>query len=846
MDVKFLKNNRKYMRAEITRTSNSINVNLPNLSIAEKVQNLARLRALQSDLKDFDLKISESLFVEENAEAALQAEYDTCAEYSRKLIATITALEASLQTERSASAVSTAREDVHRSQLKLPQLPLPEYGHQEGEDLNKFFLNFENVIGKYNLTSYEKFIFLQKQLRGAPQILIQSLEVGKQNYEDAKDLLQKAFASPITQKYDAIRRLSEMRLVRGDDPYRYIGQMRSLVESFTTLSIDTNTVLQYFFWRGLNDDFQQQFIHITNKNKPSLEEMMEHVYDATERYLNANPKIKPVKNVAGTSFAVDVRRPERTEPDKRQPFCSLCSGRGARVTSHSTFNCHVYPNAKAKRDRLIALNGCTKCANVAHTTKTCHYKFKKKCFKCSQPHYTFLCMDESKNRSDPQPDGRKKPEKEVNSGVVAISKAFVTRDVDYGEDAIIPTFLIMTSRGPLRGMRDSGCQPNFVTESCAARLSLPVLEHNFSLRVNGFNTSEEYLTKIVEIEIDPYQPPLRAFCVPEIKTNLRLPGLSKLALLVQEKGYKLADSALISSQDRITNLDFILGNLDSQVLPLKDLSFGDQPKSVISLSPLGALLSGSVRRMMSNLQDLAAPAAEVALSISTVSKQSEQEGQDATTSENMTSRSPEQLDGQDAVRSELDRNLGACINDVAAIDQYTLDRATEDILRAEVFNTLSYEDGRYEEQTVEQDQEHTEFLLRNCKRNAEGRLEMPLLWNNDVSHLLGKNRSLSKQILNSNLKKLQKRTDLLAMYDNVIRDQVREGIVEPIEDLSTVTHGKGAYSFLPHMGVFKLSRESTKCRVVFLSNLCEQEPQQPRTLTHNQAMHSGPNLNKNW
>lgn len=85
MDVKFLKNNRKYMRAEITRTSNIVNVNLPTLSVEEKVQNLARLRTLQSDLRDFDLKISESLFVEENAESALQAEYDACADYSRSL-----------------------------------------------------------------------------------------------------------------------------------------------------------------------------------------------------------------------------------------------------------------------------------------------------------------------------------------------------------------------------------------------------------------------------------------------------------------------------------------------------------------------------------------------------------------------------------------------------------------------------------------------------------------------------------------------------------------------------------------------------------------------------------------
>ena len=46
------------------------------------------------------------------------------------------------------------------------------------------------------------------------------------------------------------------------------------------------------------------------------------------------------------------------------------------------------------------------------------------------------------------------------------------------------------------------------------------------------------------------------------------------------------------------------------------------------------------------------------------------------------------------------------------------------------------------------------------------------------------------------------------------------------------------------MGVFKPERETTKCRVVFLSNLCERNPSQSVTLSHNQAMLSGPSINQ--
>ena len=53
-----------------------------------------------------------------------------------------------------------------------------------------------------------------------------------------------------------------------------------------------------------------------------------------------------------------------------------------------------------------------------------------------------------------------------------------------------------------------------------------------------------------------------------------------------------------------------------------------------------------------------------------------------------------------------------------------------------------------------------------------------------------------------------------------------------------------SHSFLPFMPVMKPDRETTKCRVVFLSNLCENINSQPMTVSHNQAIHAGPSLNQ--
>ena len=89
------------------------------------------------------------------------------------------------------------------SQIKLPQLPLPEYSNKGEENLEIFFNQLEGILNRYSLKPYEKFIFLMRQLSGEPLAIVKSLDGNAQNYDDAKELLLKASASPIKQKaYD--------------------------------------------------------------------------------------------------------------------------------------------------------------------------------------------------------------------------------------------------------------------------------------------------------------------------------------------------------------------------------------------------------------------------------------------------------------------------------------------------------------------------------------------------------------------------------------------------------------------------------------------------------------------
>ena len=102
---------------------------------------------------------------------------------------------------------------------------------------------------------------------------------------------------------------------------------------------------------------------------------------------------------------------------------------------------------------------------------------------------------------------------------------------------------------------------------------------------------------------------------------------------------------------------------------------------------------------------------------------------------------------------------------------------------------------------------------------------------------------MSLKILQSTLRKLKECPDKLALYNNVFEEQKTLGMIEKVENLDDFISKNKMCSFMPHMGVYKLNRETTKCRVVFLANLAENNPSKPITVSHNMAILPGPCLN---
>lgn len=494
------------------------------------------------------------------SDTELQAERESCDKYEDTVVGAIRSLKTRIQSLTSPPIVTDNTTGVVNvapcvtNQLKLPAVPLPEYYHNEGDNLTLFFDNFENVVGKYNLSEYEKYIFLEKQIHNAPLTLIKSLQGTNRCYSTAKQLLLSAFASDVTQKFNAISRLSTLVLRSDGDAYEFVSNVRIITELFSNLRIDVDTVMQYFVWNAMPENLKNKFVSITNVSKPTLQEINENMFTAVDRYVNEIKHKKfTVESCSGFAINLDESKVNYKKQDcnelggdrenKFYQSCVFCSNKTK--ASHITSKCLRYKDPRAKVNKLKQMNYCIKCSG-SHRTGSCKREFKNLCIHCNGKHFSWLCIaSKSKERVN---DNQSK-------AVCTQSASVALLQTEVSKCCALPTFTCALGTGKLiRAMKDSGSQANFITEKLIKSEKLKVINSE-RIKINGFNTSQPYNAKIVEVPviIGERKVNLVAIAVPRISTSLNLNGFTEVAQAIHARGYKLADSMLLDGGDVINN-----------------------------------------------------------------------------------------------------------------------------------------------------------------------------------------------------------------------------------------------------------------------------------------------------
>ena len=85
--------------------------------------------------------------------------------------------------------------------------------------------NFEAIINKRNVGYLEKYMYL---LDNEPLALVKPLGREAKSFDSAKSLLEKAFSSPVKQKYQIIEQMTVLKLNEHGDPYRFISDVNTI------------------------------------------------------------------------------------------------------------------------------------------------------------------------------------------------------------------------------------------------------------------------------------------------------------------------------------------------------------------------------------------------------------------------------------------------------------------------------------------------------------------------------------------------------------------------------------------------------------------------------------------
>lgn len=852
-DLGFQKSNRKHIRQKVSKLCSKLSEELFDLTSENVDSRGEEVRWYKRQLHDLDSNIQYLMWSLKGDGDELDAERNTCETYTEKLSKASRLL-------KSVCGVSSNVVPSSNSQIRLPQLPLPEYSHGEGESLEEFFMKFEAIVSKYSITEYEKYVLLEKQVSGEPLRLIRSLNSDSLCYSEAKKLLCRAFASPIAQKFDVIARMSKLNLSGPKDVYNFISDMRMIVNAVSNLKIDSDVILQYFVWSALPEDFKHQLVSVSNHNKPSLSKIQEHIFEAAERYVaiskskeysfrgndkfvtgmavNVEPNLAPIQPTPTQAFN------KGNKPDAFKP-CILCSNDNNK-SDHPIHKCNKYATPKAKTDRLKVLKGCLRCANVNHFAKNCTFKFRKSCYFCKSPnHFSFLCMSANK-------DGYTNNIRNVHHMSVTCNNL----QSGLSSNTILPTFTVNSVDGSvIRCLKDSGCTACFVDRALATRDKLKTLR-NITVNVNGVNNSQYYNTKIVEMKLNMNDKIVHipAIVLPKIKTQLNIDGLGKVVETLRSKGLELADSML--KGDSIDNIQFILGTNCGYLLPEIQQTFGTNNNCLISSTSLGVMLMGDVVNLEENLNFIPENVncntliAEEKVSqrvdrleklVDTLTKNTPQSEPTLSNKSTTTNNNNLAEDTFDPLKV-LDIHAFAChTGNYSLIENDSLLLGDNECLEFECEKLLNYENSSAD--NVKFDDMNLEILnstLNKIVRRENGRLEVPIVWNAKTYQFLGNNYNISFKILMSVKKKLADRPDHLKLMNDVIAEQFDSGVITQITNLQSYVKSTNC-SFLGTMPIFKLKRDTTKCRIVLLSNVTERVN---GGISHNTAMRSGPCLNR--
>ena len=707
-------------------------------------------------------------------------------------------------------------QERHEEKVKLPKLSLATF-NGDPTKWTSFWDSFKSTIGDHRgLSKIDKLKYLVNSLTGVAAQTLTGLQISNDSYDEAIELLEKRFGNKqviITSFMDSLRELPK---ISSSDDIRKLcilydkteAAVRSLksvgvsCESYgTVLSRDIMSKLpqdiRLTITRNLEDEWDLQGLIKNLGDELSLRERcaLAPVTSTT------TPRPTPPRagyfnhNAAGpkqssTTSTLLLENGASHGSNQVLPHCLFCGYK------HFSASCKTVSDPTARKKILREKRRCFVCLKGNHLSRQC--ASRSKCYHCNGRHHAAIC---GANEDDSRP-ARNLPSQNPPSAPPnlnarqppPVAAQTVSTNLYTSHDSLSNATLLQTAktevhsindqanRCDVRVILDSCSQKTYVTARLKGKLNLPAISTK-EILIKEFGNEQGTLKMCETVQLAVHCADNLTVYINAFVVDLICSPLSNQAIDFAQANYShiknlpLADSG-DGSQD--LDIDILIGADFVHLFMLDQVVRGEHPMSPVAiLTRFGYVLSGPI---------------------------------------------------QIPTQNECSSNI--TVAHVLKTDAILVEKGND--LEDEIKRFWNHESlGVKSNENI--DDFESEILMQDKIKFDGKRYEISLPLKDDHP-IIPDNYNVAKSRLNSQLDRLKLKPEVFDEYNSVIKDQLNSGIIEKvIEDEEIPKPGMAHY--VPHIGVVKQERQTTKLRIVYDASSKVQGE-----VSLNDCLHPGPNL----
>lgn len=292
------------------------------------------------------------------------------------------------------SSQQAAETKLPAVEVRLPKLELPTFDGNLDEWLSFRDLFVAAVHDNSGLTGAQKLQYLKASVKGDAAILLQSVSITNDNYEQAWDLLNNRYQNRREIVTSTLKRLVNHPAMRSESPVELRKLVDNTMECIRSLKVmkvpveQWDIIISYLIVDKLDRESKQQWeLNIKSGEIPPLKELIEFLDQRSRALSNLSYRGQKISN---TQYVDNKTSPSRTAANS--DGCPMCRA------NHFLNKCTEFLNnfsVDQKTTFVIDNQLCENCLRSGHTTQQCR---SGGCHVCGDRHHTLLCDRSAKPR----------------------------------------------------------------------------------------------------------------------------------------------------------------------------------------------------------------------------------------------------------------------------------------------------------------------------------------------------------------------------------------------------------------------------------------------------------------